>query len=201
MEIREATADDRPEVVDMLTRAFADDAIVRFLFPDDAIWPQRAALFFGHYFDVRLAGGAVFVCGEAEVAGASLWNPPGGNRLGQGFVDERWQRTVVAAIDPEEAGRYEAFKEVLEAMTPAEPHWYLGLLGTDPDRRRTGVARALLTPMLARADVDRVPVFLETGMPANVDFYGRFGFETIAQAIVPSGPRVWGLLRHAGAGS
>jgi GNAT superfamily N-acetyltransferase len=80
-------------------------------------------------------------------------------------------------------------------MTPPEPHWYLGLLGTDPDRRRTGVARALLDPMLARADADRLPVFLETGIPQNLEIYARFGFVQIAEAVVPSGPLVWGLLR------
>lgn len=197
MKVRSATAEDRHDVVETLTLAFSGDAIVRFLFPDDETWLDRAARFFGHYFDVRLAGGEVFVCGDGGVAGVSLWNPPGGNRRGHGFVDEHWQRTVVAVIDPDEVARYETFKKVLEAMTPEEPHWYLGLLGTDPARQRTGVARALLTPMLARADAERLPVFLETGMTRNVAIYERFGFETIADAVVPNGPRVWGLLRRA----
>ncbi len=194
MEIRSASADDRDRVVATLTRAFTHDAIVRFLFPDDETWPQRAALFFGHYFDVRLAGGEVFVCGD-DVAGVALWNPPGGNRLGNEFVEGHWLRTVVANVAAEEVARYEAFTKVLDAMTPSEPHWYLGLLGTDPDRQRTGVARSLMEPMLARADRDALPVFLETGMPRNVAVYTRFGFFEIAEATAPGGPRVWGMLR------
>ena len=198
MRVRNAVAQDREHVVAVFTRAFARDAIVRFLFPDDGTWPDRAALFFGHYFDVRLAGGEISVCEDGGVVGASLWNPPGGNRRGPGFVEEHWQRTVVAAIDPDEVARYESFKKVLEAMTPEEPHWYLGLLGTEPDRQGTGIARALLTPMLARADAEGAPVFLETGMAKNVAIYERFGFATIAESEVPSGPRIRGMVRRAG---
>lgn len=196
MNVRAATAGDRPAVIDTFTRAFAADAIVRFLFADDATWPDRAARFFGHYFDVRLAGGEISVCEDDVVIGASLWNPPGGNRRGATFVEEHWRRTVVDAIAEDEVARYESFHVVLEAMTPSQPHWYLGLLGTDPERQATGVARALLTPMLARADAEGLPVFLETGMPGNVAIYERFGFATIADAVVPQGPRVWGMLRR-----
>jgi GNAT superfamily N-acetyltransferase len=198
VEVRSAIAGDRDAVIGTFTRAFSRDAIIRFLFPDDEAWPDRAARFFGHYFDVRLAGGEITVCEDAGVVGASLWNPPGGNRRGPEFVEEHWQRTVAATIDPDEVARYDTFKNVLEAMTPAESHWYLGLLGTDPERQRTGIARALLTPMLARADAEGLPVFLETGMPGNVAIYERFGFATVADAVVPAGPRVWGMLRPSG---
>ena len=136
------------------------------------------------------------VCEDDGVVGASLWNPPGGNRRGPAFVQEHWQRTVVAAIDPDEVARYDAFSKVLEAMTPEEPHWYLGLLGTEPSRQGTGVARALLTPMLARADSQGMPAFLETGMPKNAAIYERYGFTTTAEAEVPDGPRVWGMVRR-----
>lgn len=193
--VRNAVPEDRERVIATLTRAFRHDAIVRHLFPSDATYEHRASLFFGYYFDVRVAGGEVTVCGD-DVAGASLWNPPGGNRLGQMFVEEHWETNVVPAIAPDELARYEAFKVVLEAMTPDEPHWYLGLLGTDPGRQNQGIARALLEPMLERADREGFPVFLETGMAGNVAIYERFGFRTIAEATVPEGPKVWGLLRR-----
>ena len=191
--IRKAALGDRAGVVATLTAAFRGDAIVRYQFVDDATYEARAAAFFGHYFDVRLEGGEIFVAND--VAGAALWNPPGGNRLGADHVEQQWERNVVPALAPEEVARYDAFKKVLDAMTPAQPHWYLGLLGTRPDRQRMGVARSLLEPMLARADEEETPVFLETGMPGNVEFYRRFGFEIIAEDSAPGGLTVWGMLR------
>jgi GNAT superfamily N-acetyltransferase len=173
--------------------AFARDPIIRFQFQNDETYPARAAAFFGHYFDVRLEGGEIFV----SDGGAALWNPPGGNRLGNDFVETDWRQNVETAIDHGERARYESFKKVLDAMTPTEPHWYLGLLGTRPDKQRTGVARGLLEPMLQRADRESLPVFLETGAKGNVDFYARFGFEVVAEEAVLNGPVVWGMLRRA----
>ena len=67
--------------------AFARDPIIRFQFQDDETYPARAAAFFGHYFDVRLEGGEIFVTN----GGAALWSPPGGNRLGNDFVETDWR--------------------------------------------------------------------------------------------------------------
>ena len=176
-----------------MTDAFAGDAIVRYVLADDETYARTAGLFFGHYFDVRLAGGEVFV--TADGAGASLWNPPGGNRLGPDVLEARWRENVVPGLAAGEVERYQSFAAVLDAMTPAEPHWYLGLLGTAPAQQGTGVGTTLLRPMLSRADRERVPVFLETGMDRNVAFYERFGFAVAAADEVPGGPRVWGMLR------
>jgi len=51
--------------------------------------------------------------------------------------------------------------------------------------------------MLARADRESLPVFLETGAQGNVRFYASFGFEQIAEDAVPNGPTVWGLVRRS----
>src|SRR5439155_26970139 len=127
------------------TLAFARDPIIRFQFQSDETYPARAAAFFGHYFDVRLEGGEIFLAD----GGAALWNPPGGNRLGLDAVEGDWERNVWPALDTGERARYAAFKTVLDAMPPTEPHWYPGLLGTHPERQRTGVARGRLERMLA----------------------------------------------------
>ena len=192
--VRKARASDREGVIETLTVAFARDPIIRFQFQDDATYPARAAAFFGHYFDVRIEGGEVCVDDDA---GAALWSPPGGNRLGAQAVEKDWDENVAPLLSPDELARYESFKKVLDAMTPDEPHWYLGLLGTRPERQRTGVARGLLEPMLARADAETLPVFLETGQAMNVPIYRRFGFDVIAEDAVPSGPAVWGMLRRS----
>ena len=193
--VRKATLSDRAGIVATLTDAFAGDRIIRWLFPDDATYPERATAFFGYMFDIRIEGGEIFVTGD--VAGAALWNPPGGNRNTDAFLDDLWSRTVVAQLSPDELARYRAFGRVLGAMTPPQPHWYLGLLGTSPERQRTGIAQAVVAPVLALADQDRVRVFLETGMPGNVEIYRRrFGFEVLNESDVPGGPHVWGMLRE-----
>jgi hypothetical protein len=195
--VRKATSADRDAVVALLTRAFAGDRIIRWLFDDDATYPARAAAFFGYMFDIRIEGGEIYVVDDG--AGAALWNPPGGNRHDDAFLDELWTRGVVSNLTPDEVERYGAFGRRLHAMTPPQPHWYLGLLGTSPERQRTGVAQAVVAPVFALADRDHIPVFLETGMPGNVEIYRRrFGFEINGEEEIPGGPHVWGMVREPG---
>ncbi len=66
-----------------------------------------------------------------------------------------------------------------EAMTrehPSEPHLYLFAIGTRKASRGKGVGKALLAPVLAAADRDGLPCYLENSNPANTGFYRAHGF-------------------------
>jgi GNAT superfamily N-acetyltransferase len=86
------------------------------------------------------------------------------------------------------------------AAATATPSWCLLMLGTDPQHQGRGVGRALLEHMLARADADGTPVWLETSEPGNAALYERFGFEAITH--VPAGRVLppWWVMRRAPAG-
>ncbi len=189
---RPGTAGDRAWVVETCTRAFRADPIVRWLFPDDARWPQRAALFFGFLVDIRLAGGRMDVA--ADRSAAALWTPPGGNRLGADWVGERWA-AVAERLDVVELARVDLFESIMADAHPAAPHWYLGVLVTRPGAQGRGRASALLADGLAVADADGLPCALETGTAPNVAFYARRGFEVRAERSLPGGPEVWLMAR------
>jgi GNAT superfamily N-acetyltransferase len=61
-------------------------------------------------------------------------------------------------------------------------------LGTDPLFQRRGVGRALLEPVLARADEAGVPTYLETQTESNLAYYQRFGFAAIDSFTVDDSP-------------
>jgi ribosomal protein S18 acetylase RimI-like enzyme len=75
-----------------------------------------------------------------------------------------------------------------------EPHWHLGPVAVDPGSQRRGVGRALLVECCARIDRAGDPGFLETDKPQNVEFYKRFGFETVGEAPVLGTPN-WFMRR------
>ena len=75
-----------------------------------------------------------------------------------------------------------------------DPHWYLWLLGTEPGQVRRGVGSALLRPVLARADREQVPCYLETHSQPNLAFYSRHGFDPHVEGVA-GGVRYWGLRR------
>ena len=85
--------------------------------------------------------------------------------------------------------------EEVDKVHPAEPHWYLALLGTDPVVQGLGAGGALLQPALGEADAGGLPCYLETQKEENLSFYARYGFEVLHTISVPGSPTVWGMRR------
>ena len=85
----------------------------------------------------------------------------------------------------------------IERAHPREPHWYLAVLGTDPRHQGRGVGPALLAPILARCDADRVLAYLESSKRSNVPFYERHGFRMVGELAIEGGPVIWRMLREA----
>jgi GNAT superfamily N-acetyltransferase len=59
-----------------------------------------------------------------------------------------------------------------------------------PERQRQGLGKALVKPILERADREVVDCRLETADPTNIPFYQGFGFNVVdaAFAPIPRGP-------------
>ena len=83
----------------------------------------------------------------------------------------------------------------IERRHPAEPHLYLSVLGTDPERQGGGIGSALLAPVLERCDAGGVAAYLESSKESNVGFYARHGFEVTERMELPDGPPLWLMWR------
>lgn len=79
-----------------------------------------------------------------------------------------------------------------------EPHWYLLVIGVDPELQGRGVGSALVRDGLAQADRNGHPCYLETSDPRNVAFYERHGFVVLQEASLGTGgPPAWAMRRAA----
>ena len=100
-----------------IVRAFVADPLVRWFFPDDETYVQRASTFFGLLFDGRVDDGNVHVAGDG--AAVSMWDPPGGGSIAQAELDRRWVDEFEPGAGPGERERLEAYEAAAEAMMPA----------------------------------------------------------------------------------
>ena len=72
--------------------------------------------------------------------------------------------------------RWGEVSRALQAERPLLPHWYLALLGVDPDWQGQGLGGRLLEAFLALADRDGAPAYLECDREASLLVYTRRGF-------------------------
>jgi GNAT superfamily N-acetyltransferase len=61
------------------------------------------------------------------------------------------------------------------------PHWYLGYLGTRRDRQGQGLGTQMLREVLAGADADGMPAYLESSSERNLPLYERNGFRVVGE--------------------
>ena len=188
--ITATTASDAERTVAVIVLAFASDPAARWTFPD-------AATYLTHFpAVVRAFGGNAFAHGAAhhveDFAGAALWLPPGVH------PDQDTMAAIVQqAVAPERQGEVVAVFERMGSCHPAEPHWYLPLIGVDPAHQRLGHGSALLAHALRRCDEDHLPAYLESSNPANIPLYERHGFEVIDTIQIGASPPIVPMLRQA----
>ncbi len=162
----------------------ADDPAAVYILPDDATRLEPLSEFFTQAARYASLFGNPFTTG-GKVEGAGLWLPPGEWEMPE-------ERMAEAGLDPSVFGEdgAERFGNMfghLETLHLHEPHWYLFILGVDPPRQGQGLGGALMAPVLARADAEGLPCYLETMKTRNVPFYQKHGFEVVVEDDVPGG--------------
>ena len=82
-------------------------------------------------------------------------------------------------------------------LHPAQPYWYLEVVGVDPLARGLGIGTRLLEPVLHLADEAGQLCYLETMTERNVGWYRSLGFEVREAGVrfVPGGPPNWTMMR------
>ncbi len=191
--VRRATLDDVPSLTTTLVRAFAGYPWTDFAVPPDA-HEERLRRSFAHYLDVTIGYlGEVWMTDDA--ASVAAWLRPDAAEPPPEVVRELGR--VERETRGDRAGAVAAVEERLVPLRPTEPHWLLATMGTLPDRQGTGLATAVLRPVLDELDRVGMPAALETSALANVHFYERLGFQVTGKVEADGGaPAVWLMRRE-----
>ena len=190
--VRLASLDDLPQIARVLMRAFEDDPLVTWMLPPED-FERRGTLLFDSLIRASIVHDTIYTTDDGVCT--AIWAPP------EAWALSGEQMQTMAGPFAEAAGErvdraLSAFIEIAE-VHPAEPHWYLGCLGTHPDWQRRGTASAVLAPVLNHCDSDGLPAYLETQRESNVPFYRRHGFEVIGtKQLSNGGPNMWLMWRE-----
>jgi ribosomal protein S18 acetylase RimI-like enzyme len=188
-----------PEARTLLARAFAEDPLMRWFFPDDDSRPHACAALFGLFAERYLREGRVDVERDGPAVAVAMWRLPGAE---QDDADQTLptvpglMTALLGRAAAEERGRA---MEVLAELRSPEPHAYLHLLAVDPARQRQGLGGRVLAPGLAAARAAGLVACLETMNPANVPFYEAHGFTVRHEVrLAAGGPTAWSMATAPG---
>jgi ribosomal protein S18 acetylase RimI-like enzyme len=186
--VKSVKATDQNNAISAIVQAFSTDPVARWMYPDS----QQYVEYFPKF--IKAFAGAAFEHGTADCVdgspAAALWLPPGSHpnekalsTLLQVSVAERDQAEVIALF------------EQMDAYHPAEPHWYLPMIGVDPAHQGNGYGSALLKHALARCDYDDRLAYLESTSLDSLRLYERHGFELLGTIQVGSSPSLFPMVR------
>ena len=177
----------------MLARAFYDDPVASWAFRADGARLRALEHFQGIRARQLMPGDEVWM--DADGRCAALWAPPG---LGKTTVREDAE-LMRCFMHPRLFARMPLVTAGflgLEAKHPKEPpHFYLAVLGTDPDSQGQGLGSALMAPVLEQCDRDGIAAFLESSKESNIAFYARHGFRLTQEVRLLRGPPMWQMWR------
>jgi GNAT superfamily N-acetyltransferase len=189
-DVRLATQDDAELLARIGAEGFYADPVLAWVFQDDATRMERLTVAFTGLVEGMLAGGVVHL---ADGASAAFWRDPAFDH----GADQEDPDAEPPPFTEDELGRFQILLTAMAEHHPHDPaHWYLNVVSTLPSRQSQGLGHAVLQPVLAQADAEGMPCYLESTNPRNRTLYYRNGFEDRDEIPLDGGPSLIQMWRE-----
>lgn len=199
MKIAKLTSKDAPQAGVALAKAMMNDPLAGYFLPDPE---DRKRLLPKH---LAVLARYCILFGEAHAIGTSLescaiWLPPGEAEITPERAEAAGMDQLAEVIGEQAVEKFFGVIEHMEGIhseVVTDDHWYLQVIGVDPTLQKSGHGRALLSPIIRRADQTGHPCYLETFAQGTVGYYQKLGFDTVASGTEPSsGLAYWAMKRE-----
>jgi GNAT superfamily N-acetyltransferase len=180
---RIASQADYDAVVATIVQAFDADPLWSWMFPDPDRRAEQHATIFGLYVESALPNQSVWMSDERGSAVAVV-TPPGERELTES-AEARLEPFLRDSLGDHALAVLETLERFEAAVPQGRPFYYLSFLGTRSDSRGKGIGMGLLAELVARADREGQPTYLESTNPANNPRYERLGFEAQSRFETP----------------
>jgi len=197
--VRLTRAQTKPSA-EVLSRAFHNYPLLQYYFPEElerkkiALYLVSVAIFSGIRY------GEIYAT-SPNLEGVAVWFPPGNYPVTIWKLVRSVPLSVIFGFGRYGGGRMRQLNEYIDAVHQRLApfgHWFLQVIGVDPQFQGKGYAGKLLKPMLARIDEEGLPCYLETIDEHNVSFYEHFGFAVIEESTIPETNLTnWAMLRNS----
>jgi ribosomal protein S18 acetylase RimI-like enzyme len=202
MLVERLTRADKTEAVEVLASAFEDYPVMRFVLRDAGeAYPSHLRALVGFFCELRFTRGypILGVRDDGRLAAVAGINEPEPDPWPPALRQRHDELAELVGRDA--VRRLDAFEQASSRHEPAEPHYYLGIIGVRPDAQGRGHARALIEELRRMSDAHArsTGISLSTERAENLPFYRHLGFEVIGESEVEN-LRTWCLFRTSARG-
>jgi ribosomal protein S18 acetylase RimI-like enzyme len=184
---------------EVLGRAFYNDPDTVKILSDDDVRKEKLKHFFRCFVKFGIIYGEVYAP-SPDLEGISVWvhsstkDMTFWRNVKSGFLGLMFKVSGKAMSTFAKYGKQmdEATKTVID-----REHWFLFIIGVDPNHQRKGFGSKMIEPMLKRIDNENLPVMLDTNKQSNIGYYEKFGFEVVKTYKVLDNDH-WGMVKIAG---
>jgi ribosomal protein S18 acetylase RimI-like enzyme len=193
-DIRKLKAADVPVIASALARAFEDDPVMNWIMRDEDMVGRLERAFGFFLRSIWLREDQCYA--TTRLSGAALWLPPGKWHLSP-MAQLRLLPGMVSVVG-RSLPRMMSVLNLIEKKHPKEPaHYYLAVLGVEPELQGRGFGGALMQPVLSICDREQTGAYLESSKERNVVLYERHGFRVVEEVHLPKdGPPIWRMWRE-----
>jgi len=180
----------------VLTRAFFEDPLFKYLFPNIK---KRKKMYYMFYVSLNYAMNYGYIVATSKkIEGLMVLTPPKKEKdnilallKSKGYIIPfimNWRKPM----------KMQKFIDEIHERAIDSPHWYLNSIAVDPPHQNKGFASKLLRPAFDFFNSQKEICYLETEKEENISLYEHFGFEVaISEKFPNSNVQVWGMIRKA----
>ncbi|OKK14809.1 hypothetical protein AMK16_29580 [Streptomyces sp. CB00455] len=164
----------------LLSCAFHDDALTRWMIPDERLRAELLPGFFRVFVELSAAHDGVLTTPDGNAV--LLFLPPGAE------PDEAALDAALALALGEHVDALRTIGRLQAERHPRTPHYYVSFGAVRPGLQQGGLMSALLGDVAARADADGVGAYTEASSPGGEAVTRRTGFDRLGGDItLPDG--------------
>jgi len=183
----------------VLSRAFYDDPVFSYLIPDALQRRNKLHHLFETMVRYSVSYGEVYAT-SPNLEGIAVWLPSDRVEMTSWQGIRSGGLSIILKLGLRSTLRQLSLYDSMCSTHKCHilsPHWYLYLLGVEPELMGKGYASNLVKVVLNRTDRESLVCYLDNTNEKNLPMYQHYGFRVVEEYKVPkSGVSLWAMLRE-----
>lgn len=174
--MRKATSEDRSLILDIITKSFYDNKSVNYVIKQGSRENniKRIKSLVDYSYKLCLSHGEIWI--DDTGTGCVMFLNPHDKKTSLNSI--LWDaQLALECIGINRVGKVLGRESKIKKNHPSTPFIHLWFIGVLPDHQGKGIGSNLIDIVLEKAKKQGLPIYLETSVLRNLDWYKKYGFK------------------------